>query len=363
MPFTAESDLDLLTVTLRDLGRLKWSDIVSPRQRHIILGQLLKKEKVGFRSGTGLQWNVQTNPQGSFHPTGIGAVDQVNIKDLMNLANIPWRHFNWNWGIDGREISMNKEPARIVELAHARRAGAAISAADGLETQGWNLPGGASDNLNMFGIPYWIVPNATQGFNGGNPFGYTAGAGNLSSVTFPNWANYTDSYSDPTYLDLVRKMRRAFAFCDFQSPTNADIPSYNTGDHYGIYTTYLIRQRMEEVATFQNDNLGADVAKYDNQATFMRTPFTWVPQLDALSGLGMSGTFSNSTYASSGGYAVNPVFMINWGEAQFVFLEGWYMKEYGPYIVPNQHTVMATQTDLTLNLRFTNRRRQAVLTQ
>lgn len=366
MALQAEQDLDLITVTLKELGELKWTDIVSSLQRHIFVMTLLKKHKVGFHAGTSINFNVQVNPAGSARMVGLGAQDVVNIVDLQTTANLPWRHMNANYAVIGQEIAMNREPRRIVDLVRARRAGAMISIAELIESQGWNAPSGSTDSLNAFGIPYWIVPNATQGFNGGNPFGFTAGAGGLSSTTYPNWANYTDSWQDPTKLDLIRKMRRAAYFCDFMSPVNADIPSYETGDPCGYYTTYFVLQRLQEAAEQQNDNLGADVASHDggDGVLFRRRPITWVPKLDALSGQGMSGTFSNATYASSGGYAVNPIFGIEWSCVRIVFLEGWYMKETGPFPLNGiQHTVYATQIDCTFNLECRNRRKQFVITQ
>jgi hypothetical protein len=360
----ADQDLDLITITLRELGEHKWTDIVSALQEHIFLSRVLKKEKVGFHAGPSIQFNVQVNPSGAAKMTGIGATDNVNIVDLMTTANLPWRHANTNYGVDGREIAMNREPRQIVNLVKERRAGAMISLAELLETQAWTLPSGVNDQLNLFGVPYWIVPNATQGFNGGNPFGYTAGAGNLSSTNFPNWANYTDQYSDPTKLDLIRKWRRAAYFTNFMSPVNADIPTYNTGNKYGYYTTYFIVQRVEEAAEQQNDNLGNDIASKDGQAVFRRNPIVWVPKLEQLTGNGMSGTFVNATYASTGGQAVNMVYGINWGVFRPVFLEGWYMREDGPYPLRGiQHTVYAVQVDITLNVECRDRRRQFVLTQ
>ena len=360
----ADNDLDLFTVTLRDLGEYKWTDDVSALQEHIFLSRILKKEKVGFHAGTGLQFNVQINPSGAARMVGLGAPDIVNIVDLMTTGNIPWRRLTTNYGVIGQEIAMNREPRKIVDLVKERRAGCFISAAELLETQCWSLPGGTNDSTNLFGLPYWIVPSTTQGFNGTNPFGYSAGAANISSSQFPNWANYTDKYVDFTKLDLIRAWRRAAYFTNFMSPVNADVPTYNTGNKYGYFTTYLVLQRCEEAAEKQNDNLGNDIASKDGQAVFRRNPIVWVPKLESLSGLGMAGTFSNSTYASSGGQAVNMVYGINFGVLQPVFLEGWYMRETGPFPLNGiQHTVYAVHVDCDLNIICRDRRRQFILTQ
>lgn len=364
MALQADNIADLITITLRDLGELKWTDIVSALQEHVILSRILKKEKVGFHAGYGIQFNVQVNPSGSARMTGLYGSDQVNVQDLMTTGNLPWRHATTNWAVDERELAMNREPRKIVDRIKELRAGAMISLAELMETQGWTAPTSSTDSTNAFGIPYWLVPNATQGFNGGNPFGFSAGAAGISSTTYPNWANYTDQYIDLTKPDLIRRWRRAAMFTNFMSPVNADIPTYNTGNKYGYYSTYLVVSRAEEAAEQQNDDLGNDIASKDGQAVFRRNPITWVPKLEGLSGQGMSGTFVNATYTSSGGYPVNPIYGINWGVFRPVFLEGFYMKELGPFRLQGiQHNVLAHHLDISFNYECRDRRRQFVLTQ
>lgn len=363
MTLQANNDLDLVVATLNELGEYKWTDAVATIQDYVFLSQMLRKERTGFEAGPRGQFNIQVKPGGAASMVGLMATDVINIVNTLITGLWDWRHCNTNWAVDQREIAMNRQPRRILDLVNTRRQTAMRDLAELLETQAWSLPGGAADVLNLYGIPYWIVPNTSQGFNGGNPFGYSGGAAGVSSVTYPTWANYTDQWTEPTQLDLIRKWRRAAYFTNFMSPTNVTIPSYSTGNRYGYYTTMFVLQRCEEAAAFQNDNLGTDIAKMDGQAVFRRIPITWAPKLESLSGQGMSGTFVNATYASTGGQPVNPIYGINWGIAQIAFLEGWYMREQGPYMVPGQHTLLATQVDTSLQFVIRDRRRNFVLTQ
>jgi hypothetical protein len=365
MPLYQADDIaDVVKGTLNELGELKWTDIVSNLQEHVFLSRLLKKEKVGFKAGKDIQWNLQVAQNNSARMVALGQADVVNVVDTMQQASIPWRHMTASWAVIRQTLKMNREPRTIFNLLKEYRSSAMISIAELMETQGWNAPAGSTpDTLNTYGIPYWIVPNATQGFNGGNPWNFSGGSGGLSSTTYPNWSNYTDSYVGVTKTDFVRKWRRAAVFTNFMSPVNADIPTYNTGNKYGYYTTYYVLGLCEEILDQQNDNLGKDVASQDGQLVFRRTPVCWVPKLETLSGTGMSGTFSNATYASTGGYPVNPLFGINWGVFRPVFLESEYMVEQGPYMVPFQHTTLQTFVDLTWNVECRDRRRNFVLTQ
>ncbi len=364
MPVYQADDIgDVVKGVMVDFGELKWTDIVSNLQEHVFLGKMLKKEKVGFKAGRDLQWNLQVAQSGTARMVGLGQPDIINDVDTMQTASIPWRHTTANWQMIRQLVKMNREPRTIFELIKEKRSATQISIAELMETQGWSQPTNSSDSLNVFGVSYWLVPNATQGFNGGNPFGFTAGAGGLSSTTYPNWANYTDQYNVVSKADFVRKWRRAAVFTNFMSPVNADIPSYNTGNKYGYYSTNLVIGLCEEILEQQNDNLGKDIASHDGQLVFRRVPVIWAPKLEVLSGVGMSGTFSNATYTSSGGYPVNPMYGINWGVFRPVFLEGEYMLEDGPKQHPYQHAVMVTFIDCTWNLECRDRRRCFVLTQ
>jgi hypothetical protein len=208
------------------------------------------------------------------------------------------------------------------------------------ETQFWSKPSTSSDKLNAFGIPYWVVKNASTGFNGGNPTGFSSGAGGISSSTYTQWANYTAQYTDVTKEDLIVKMRTAAAKTGFVNPVM--FPDTNRGDRFSHMTTYSVIATMERILETQNDNLGNDVASKDGQVMFRGNPVEWVPYLD-----------SNDSQ--------NPIYGINWGVFQPIFLSGWYLRETPPTPSQDMHTVVSVHIDSTYNFRCTDRRRMSVI--
>lgn len=335
----ADNIADLVALTLRELGRNKWTDISYDLQEHVALPKLLKKNKVGFGSGYGFQFNVNTTTSGSARMTGLYETDEVNVTDTVVQGTVPWRHVTTNYAFDEREIKMNRSPARIVELVKVRRANSMIDLAKLLEDQFWSKPATSADAEALFGVTYWIVKSATSGFNGTNPSGFTAGAAGISSTTYPQWANFTDDYTSVTQDDLITKLRLAAYKTGFKSPVST--ASYSTGDRYGYYTNYDVVAPMERLLMAQNENLGNDLASKDGQVLFRRVPVTAVPKLDS--------------------DATNPVYGINWGVFGFVFLEGEYMDESGPFRSPKQHKVLEVHTDLTVNVCCKDRRRLFVV--
>src|SRR5262245_10979560 len=271
---TATGLNDLVATTLRNLGKPNFTEIATDLQDHTALPNLLTKNRVVFAGGLGIQWDVMVNHAASFSNVGLGASDNVNIIDTMVQAQADWRNSTASYAIIGQEISMNQGEARIVDLIKERRLAALISLAEGMENNFWGPPVASTDSVTPWGVNTWVVKNASEGFNGGLPSGYTTIG--LSPTTFPRWNNYTFPYTAITRDDCIRKWRKAATLTKFK-PAVQGIPSPNTGDTYGYYTTYGVIGPLEEALESQNDNLGNDVASKDGQTMFRRAPVMWVP--------------------------------------------------------------------------------------
>jgi hypothetical protein len=360
----AVSDLqDLITTTQKELGELRWTEIATDLQDHVALSSLLQESRVQFSAGTSVQWNVMVENSGLAKDTSLFATDEVNIGDVMKTAEIGWKHQTVNYAIERREIAFNRDPRRIVDLVAVRRADAMISLAEHMEKRFWGAPSTAND-LKMNGVAYWVTtsgsaPSAGEGgFLGGDLFaGGTAG---LSSTTYPRWQNWWGLYAanelDGTtaggdnygadgvmpVLGLVKQMREAYVKTGFKPVYNASVPTYNTGDRWGIYAGYDQVSGLENIVERLNDKVtSSDIQPMAGRVMFRGVPVTYVPYLDTATG--------------------GPIYMLNWGTFHPIFLEGEYMREMGPDIAPNQHTTLVTHIDCTVNTYCTDRRRNAVL--
>lgn len=334
MPTLTATQLnDLVATTLRDLGKPKFTEIATDLQRHTAMRNLLNKNRVVLSSGYGVQWDVMVNHAASASNVGLGASDNINIVDTMVQAQADWRNSTANWAIIGQEIDMNREPARIVNLLQERRIACMISLSELMEANFWGPPVALSDTVTPWGVNTWIVKNATEGFNGGVPSGYTTIG--LNPTTYPRWNNWTFQYTSVSRDDFIRKMRKAATFTDFQPPVDG-IPTPNTGDKYGFYTNYGVIGPLEEALESQNENLGSDIASQDGRTIFRRVPVTWVPKLEA--------------------DTTNPIYGINWGWFKTYILSGWWLRETNVPIYPGQHTVSAHFLDCTYQWITKNRR-------
>ena len=215
---------------------------------------------------------------------------------------------------------------------------ALISLAILMENNFWGPPVALTDTLTPWGVNTWIVKNATEGFNGSAPSGYTTIG--LNPTTYPRWNNWTYQYTAVSRDDLIRHWRKAATFTDFEPPVDG-IKTFNTGDDYGFYTNYGVIGPLEEALESQNDDLGPDIASMDGRVVFRRVPVMWVPRLE-----------TDTT---------NPVYGINWGYLKTFVLDGWWLKETHIPNYPGQHTISAHFLDLTYQFVTRNRRCNFVL--
>lgn len=340
---TALDIQDLVAATLRDLGPLRFQQIAQNLQYYEVFSKWFKKDKVVFDSGVGIQRTLMNKLDArSAKHVGLLDTDQVNIPDVIDQLQIPWRHAQTSWAlIYQTDILMNRGKALIFNVIKPRRAASLLGLVEELEERAWGEAPSASDKLLPYSIQYWLVENATAGFNGGLPSGHTSVAG-VDLTDSPTFKNYTDLYTDVTKDDLIKKMRTGHRKIRFKSPVTVQDYRGGVGERYRIYVNESTISDFEDVGESQNENLGRDVASMDGTITFRRHPVIWVPKLDERTD--------------------NPVYMVDHSTFYPVCLKGDYLRESEATKAPNQHNVYQVFIDLTYNYLCVDRRRNAVFT-
>ncbi len=334
---------DLVASTINELGELKMTDLMSDYQNTIFLKRMVKKGKMTFTAGPEVEFRVATDTNHSTRAVGLYYTANVNPTNIMTTGKVPWRHITWNWGIERREIAINRSPRKIMDMVKERRLAAFADAVTFCERRAWRVPA-VTDTENFYGIPYWIVKSATaittnDGFNGTVPSGYTT-VGNINPTTYPRWANYAAPYTNLSQADFINTLWDASDVTDFM-PIVDDIPTYNVGDDYGYYTTRVVRRGLKQILHTLNDDLGFDLDPTNGKLTYRRAPIVWVKELDA--------------------DTTNPFYGINWGVFGVMGLRDEWMHETMIPVHTNQPTVSATHTDCTFNTLCRDRRRNFVL--
>ena len=314
-------------------------DMQTDLQDHVAVREMWKSRRKVFSGGENWEFEAQMDHNHSARVVGMFEQDGSSLTDTMVKGEVAPRHVNAHYLYDQREKSFQRGGHAIVDLVKTRYTAMMVSFYELLEEFLWSKPTDSSDLKTPYGIAYWVTRNATEGFNGGDPAGFTDGRGGLSTTDYPRFANYTAQYASISKEDLIRKMRRAHRLIQFRSPVSHATPSLITGN--GIYTNDHVLGLMEEILEDQNMNLGNDLASKDGRTVFKSTPVTYVPKLN--------------------GDSTDPVYMLDWKWLAVGVMAGWENNLSAPYMVPGKHLVRRVDLDASLNMVCTDPRRQAVL--
>jgi len=336
---------DLVAATLDVPEKNKLVDLVSAIQTYpgyrILMGE--GGVRVKMDDGVYLSWEVLVKKSANARFVGVAEQDRANVQDGIAKAQIPWSHFNSNFSYAEPEIAMQGTDKKIVDLILTRRAMDTVDVAETLEDAFWDKPADATDVKVPLGLLYWLVTNATTGFNGGAPFGSTVAG--INCTTYPTWRNWTARYTAISKADFCALVRQGMVKTKFQSPIM--LPSApNSGQKmWGMYCGYALMAALETLLEEQNENLGNDIAPKDGMVMFRRNEVQYIPQLDAL----------------DAGTPKMPFFGVNWSAFQVVGLKGQFWKESHPIRSGTQHQVWTVHRDLSFNIKCLDRRRNFIV--
>ncbi len=338
-PYVSYSQIgDLQLQTLPELNRFRVVDLSTDVQQFLVMNMLLRQSNVEtVESGKSFQWTCIVNPGGTAANVGPGYQDKVVINDTTALATADWRQSKVDWAMISAEEQMNASPAKIVDLKMLREKTAAIDFVQLMERNWFGPPVAVTDLLTPWGMKTWIVKNATEGFNGGAPSGYTTIG--LNPTTYPRWKNYTFLYSAVDDYDFVDKLKRMARLTDWKPPVEG-LPLLAPGNKRMYLTNEALLSQLEALLKASNDNLGMDILKYSGQVTINRTACTWVPYLAA--------------------DTTNPIYQVCLDDAKIYRLKNHWMRRTELPNTPGRHTVASTYLDSQYQFVWINRRRSGV---
>lgn len=348
---------DLVLGTLKNLGAGRYTVLAEKFRQCIVVDKWFKKKDLQ-NGGAGWQQQVMTRFSTNARHSSPYAPDELKRQQLMAQISGAWVHADSHMILNYQEMLINRaSPTRIFSMIETQRAGMMGNFVEMLETAAWQCPA-ATNTLDPLGVPYWVVYNATTGFTGGAPSGYTTVAGlDPNSVPNNNWKNYSVNYTSVTNADLVKKLRLMLLKLDWRPPVK--VADYRQGGpDLVFYTTDQAAEELIDVYESRNDNLGSNVGgaaavdnvratslfKIDNALTIRGVPVQNVP------------LFETAEYTGPR----NPVYALDHSTFGVVGLEGDWFREGRVEAVPGQHNNFAAYLDLTYNYFCSDRRRNGI---
>ncbi len=351
--------LDLIETTKEKYPLPEKFTVTQEYNRYVVINQWLQRMKEMPGGGERIKMPIQLKTLGSAQMTRLYAGSNIFVGDVMDTVEVLWYHLIGQWSIDKREIHMNESvPEQIASLMEVRRTTAMQDIADLIERRAWLSPDSGTDDLNVRGIPYWIVPladgQAGEGFYGaqdsnfsncGTIVGATGGI-NTTSPTGgePRWRNYaaggTNFYvnMDVEAVDTMKKMALKI---NWVAPFIVKKTAPTSMDMLGIYMNTDTMIDYERLAVAQNDQLGPDVARFAEGSMFRGRPIIYSDQLDT--------------------DTRNPVYMLNHNDMHFFVLQGSNMVEDEALRSRENPNVLTTFVNFSWSIGFQNRRTSGVM--
>ncbi|KKK47013.1 hypothetical protein LCGC14_3159460, partial [marine sediment metagenome] len=272
---------DVVATTRVSEGRLRFQQIAQNLPFYEIFSRWFKRDKVMFSSGYKIQRTLMNklNRAAAKH-VGFLQPDAVNIMDVLTTMSVEWVHAQTDWGIVYQtDVLMNSGKDLILNIIKPRRIASLLGLVEEIEELGFGAAPGVTDNVNPWGLKYWVVWNGTDGFTGGAPSGHTT-KGGVNPTNVPNFKNYALTYTDVSDNDLVKGLRTMFRKCRFVSPISHPDYRGQIRDRYRLYCNEQTMTAFEDVVRSHNSNLGKDLAMFDGAAYIAGYPIIYIPQLD-----------------------------------------------------------------------------------
>jgi hypothetical protein len=264
---------------------------------------------------------------------------QYDFKNLLSKIRVNWKILTETMTYEKQMVLENKGESRINDIIKPQWFAMMLSMVETLEDTFFENPNADSPE-EMWGLKYWLVKNATQGFNGAAASGFTTVGGvNLTEV--PQFKNWTDTYATVSKGDLIKKMRKAHRKTNWKSPITKEQFRGDFGNRRVIYVNEATVEAMEEIGEAQNENLGRDLAPYDDTMVFRKHPIRYVAKLDEDSS--------------------NPVYMVDKDTFKVAVLDSDYFDFTDVHKHPTKPRVFCSEVFLSINTICLNRRSNAVL--
>lgn len=340
-----------LELTIKKFERKRFVNLTNQYHRNEFFERFVASKKVPEDGGTALAWKAQVSRVQNTRLTQPYDQDRSLVANNMKEASVKWSMQTTNYTYDLNEGALQGgNETEIVDFLKIRESEMYEGWSDFMYEKMWLLPTFGTEPQDLYGIPYWIVKNSssTPGFNGGIPSGYSDVAG-ISPTTYPNWKNWTFTYTLDTYTrtDVVRKTVEAMNMCYFMPPPKVEGGAGNM-PRWALYTTWNAKAGLEELAEQRNDNLKKELGFMAGALVIQGVPLQWCDALDGGRGRATLGPAVDTT---------NPIYGIDWSQMSFVYLKGKNSVRSGPDKVAGAHTQRIVFVDNTAQFKYERRDR------
>ena len=343
---------DLIATTLENLPKQEFE--VAWDNQDYEFCRIYQNERMQIEGGTAISRRVMLDHTGNARYRRLYDTDSPAVGDTMETITVPWTQIGTNYSWDKLEIMRNKGAEGFIKLMEERRIDGLWALAELIEDRAWKTPDTSTDDLNPYGVPYYLTfftdnsgtLNTSSGAFNGQAVGFQDGnfsntVAGLDANANDKWRNWCGVY---TAVDnaLLKTFRISFIKTRFKVPLFINDPSNKRTAQKRIYTDSDTVASLMDLADQKDDrHTGKDVlsnmAVNDGALCFVnRLPVVFIPQLE------------DADYT--------PIYCVDFAKFIPVTQSGFWMEESEPMTDRTQHTVFTVFLDGAHNNLCLNRR-------
>jgi len=350
--------VDLIETTLPDLPE-QYFEVTWTNNRYEAC-RIYQQDRMEIDGGTSIKRKLMLSPTGNARYRRLFDTDAPAVGDVLTEIDVPWTQIGTHYSWDKVEILRNKSSAKgFIRLLETRRIDGLWSLADLIEERFWKCPESSTDDLNPYGVPYYLNmlddDATTPGFNaskirwanGSTPTTVCAGL-DAAAIDNERWKSYAAVF---TKIDnsLLKTFRTAFLATNFKAPLILNDPSQPRNAAKRIYTDLDNAVSLQELADARDDfHRGKDVLGNirmdDGGLVYVnRLPVVYITQL-------------NDVTDPVKDTATSPIYCVDFEKFIPYVQDGYWMEESEPMTDRGQHTTFTIFLDGSHNNLCVNRR-------
>jgi dsDNA-binding SOS-regulon protein len=156
-----DSLIDLLRTTQTNLPDMDF-EVALKYQDWIVVNEWFGKEKIEEDSGTSIVRNIVLDNNGNARMVRLYQKTSLNQGDTQRQITAPWCQVQSYYNVHRQEMLRNRKKAKFIDLVESKRLDGMLSLAELLEERAIKAPENSSDDLNPYGLPYWLNKAPTR---------------------------------------------------------------------------------------------------------------------------------------------------------------------------------------------------------
>jgi hypothetical protein len=322
----------------------EWQDISMPLQEYYFASRLFDRANKAEMSTAYCKWKLEVRYADNFQVVGLYHRDSSDRVNVLDEGSMKWAMTTTNYHYDIDEEIFGQGAQQIVNYVKLREDGMMKSFFAGMEDLMFG-DGPTSSTQSPFppaSLLFWIQESATEGFNGGDPSGFTSGAGDIPTATYPAWKNRTFQYTQVNRDDFVEKVINSMDMCEFKPPIARPDIAEQIRPNWELLTTHSRVAIARRLLQLGNDNIRDDLAAHSGTVFIRGVPMVWVP----------AWTNSASQNARTDGIILG----VNWKTFKWYYQSGRSQRKRKPFQHPEMSNVRVRCMDDSGQIICFNRR-------